>query len=592
MTQSPLLLVCGLAMCLVPIVVFLFVFMLCWSVFGQQNIMQRYEWYWQSVTGARRAVVLGGLVVGVLLVAATAWRSVSLWGARPGKYGDWSAYVTGNWGYVALSGVVAVVAAIALIPAVLVAGRARFKWRMKHKRSGVADVVALEQSEIAMQRQRVVDTASKAGLVVDHRSNEIRPKPGSAGAMAAREVRDPTGAARRAFGVVVPGLLTASKTVSRMWSAAGCLVVPTRPGDGRVLMVAEAGSGKTVLLMGAIACYQAMGLPVVFIDGKGDSKDAEELRQRMGATVHTGGFDFFAGADDDLLERLMKLVPTTASTTFYVDEARGVLKRIIASMDGRRPADVEQLHTMWQLAVAKEAAAVEAGTCDDPYLAVKSQGAIRHQRVWESLQARLDQVATVHSAGGWTLAELFESGGVHVIPVVPESDAEMFFANILLFELRRYLGRKKKNGEARPGVMVVDEFAQIVMESFSDTTASEMAAKLFETARSLNMGLWIAGQSMAGLAEGPEMQQRLSSAGAAFIVGRGKNPEQEAGVFGTAFHGESTGDADGTGAKSTRAQHTYRVNPEWIRNLPNGVFYFTQGGMVRQFIALPSKGRR
>ena len=84
------------------------------------------------------------------------------------------------------------------------------------------------------------------------------------------------------------------------------------------------------------------------------------------------------------------------------------------------------------------------------------------------------------------------------------------------------------------------------------------------------------------------MQKRLMTAGAALIVGRGKDPETEANAFGTVFHAESSGEASGSSATSTRAQHTYRVSPEWIRTLPNGVFYFAQRGAVRQIIVLPA----
>ena len=177
---------------------------------------------------------------------------------------------------------------------------------------------------------------------------------------------------------------------------------------------------------------------------------------------------------------------------------------------------------------------------------------------------------------------------MHVIPIVAEDEADVLLANLLIHDLRRYLATKKRRQESVPGVMIIDEFAQIVRENLSEMPAPKMAASLFETTRSLNMGLYIAGQSLAAIAEDQNMQKRLMTAGAALIVGRGKDSETEANAFGTVFHAESSGEASGSSATSTRAQHTYRVSPEWIRTLPNGVFYFAQRGAVRQIIVLPA----
>jgi hypothetical protein len=159
----------------------------------------------------------------------------------------------------------------------------------------------------------------------------------------------------------------------------------------------------------------------------------------------------------------------------------------------------------------------------------------------------------------------------------------------MIHDMRRYLAQKKREQGTIPGVLVIDEFAQIVRENLSEMPAPKMAATMFETTRSLNMGLYLSAQSLAGIAEDENMQRRILQAGAALIVGRGKDSEVEANAFGTVFHGESTGDASGFEAKSTRAQHTYRVSPNAIRELPNGVFFFGQGGSVRQMIVLPAR---
>lgn len=570
-----------------PIIVLIIVGLVAFKRLTQQNLFQRYDWYWIKISGLKQIAVYVSTIAGIIVATIVVWRALQVWKLRPGGNGDWVSYLGKYAGYTGVSILYAFVAIALWLPVFMIIGRKAFLLTIRFRRSSVADVVNLEETEEAIQRRSAVDKAAEYGLDLNSRSNEIRPKKTGTVSYAPLPVKNGKEESY-AFGVVVPRLLTASTQENPHWQVNDKLVVPKKPGNARAIVIAESGAGKTELLNSIMMGHRAQGDPVIFVDGKGDQGDADVLVESHGAVKHNGGYDFFAGSDDDILERLMKLVPTTESTTFYADEARGVIRAIMQSWGETGCADVEEFGALWNIAVAEEEQRVEAEE-SMPYLTEKLQGVQRHRRVWDTLQARLAQVKIFHEANGYTIPQLLDEGGLHVIPIVAEDEGDVLLANLLMHDLRRYLAVKKRAKEAVPGVMVIDEFAQIVRENLSEMPAPKMAASMFETTRSLNMGLYIAGQSLSSIAEDVSMQKRLTQAGAAIMVGRGKDSEEEANAFGTVFHAESTGDASGLGAKSTRAQHTYRVSPEWIRSLPNGVFYFAQRGSVRQLVVLPTK---
>lgn len=572
-----------------PLAVAFFFFVMLARLLTKQTIMHRGEAYWRTVTRTVAAVVAAATVLGIVGLIYVVWRVQQVWALRPSMSGNWAAYASDHAGYTGMSAFIAVVAVLGFAPGLWLIGRAAFLWKVRYRRSSVPDVVTLEQTEIAIQRRAAVDTAAKHGIDLNSKTNIIGALAGRETTTAPHAVTTKTGTAN-AFAVVVDRMLTATRQQNTDWQVGKTMVAPAKPGAGRALLLAESGAGKTELLTSLMLCHRANGHGVLFIDGKGDRRDAENLADRYDATVHYGGYDFFSGTASDVIERLMKLIPVTESTTYYADEARDVITRVLGQWEQTNGcADVAEFGALWEIAVAEELDRIAEDENTRPYLTGKVQGGQRHERAWLSLQKGLGQVEQFHQADGWTVPELLATEGFHVVPIVDGDESEVLLANLMIHDMRRYLAQKKRERGTIPGVLVIDEFAQIVRENLSEMPAPKMAATMFETTRSLNMGLYLSAQSLAGIAEDENMQRRILQAGAALIVGRGKDSEVEANAFGTVFHGESTGDASGFEAKSTRAQHTYRVSPNAIRELPNGVFFFGQGGSVRQMIVLPAR---
>lgn len=573
----------------VPLVIAFLALVMLTRLATKQTIMHRGEFYWRAVTPRIAAAVSVAAVAGVAGLIYVLWRVQQVWELRPPMEASWTRYATDYAGYTGVSVLVAILAVLGFAPGLWLIGREAFMWKVRYRRSSVPDVVTLESTEIAMQRRAAVDTAAKYGIDLNSKTNIIGPLPGRETTTAPHPVATKNGTGH-AFAVVVEKMLTASKQQNADWQVGKTMVAPAKPGAGRALLLAESGAGKTELLTSLMLCHRANGHGVLFIDGKGDRRDAENLAERYGATVHYGGYDFFAGTASDVIERLMKLIPVTESTTYYADEARDVITRVLSQWEETDGcADVAEFGALWEIAVADELDRIAEDPDTRPYLTGKVQGGQRHERAWLSLQKGLGQVEQFHQADGWTVPELLATEGFHVVPIVDGDESEVLLANLMIHDMRRYLAQKKREQGTIPGVLVIDEFAQIVRENLSEMPAPKMAATMFETTRSLNMGLYLSAQSLAGIAEDQNMQRRILQAGAALIVGRGKDSEVEANAFGTVLHGESTGDAAGSEAKSTRAQHTYRVNPNAIRELPNGVFFFGQAGSVRQMVVLPAK---
>jgi hypothetical protein len=103
------------------------------------------------------------------------------------------------------------------------------------------------------------------------------------------------------------------------------------------------------------------------------------------------------------------------------------------------------------------------------------------------------------------------------------------------------------------------------------------------------MGLILAAQSVAGLSRDEISRRRALSSGAALIFGRSKDPEDVVQYAGTIMQMEASGAATGEELKSGRAQHTFLVPPQDVREAADGAFWIIQAGGIAPFRALPTR---
>jgi hypothetical protein len=172
------------------------------------------------------------------------------------------------------------------------------------------------------------------------------------------------------------------------------------------------------------------------------------------------------------------------------------------------------------------------------------------------------------------------------VPISPSDDAQARLGDLLLFDLRNFLAARMTNRDHSPMLVVVDEFAQLVSGS---QDPGDTAGSLFETARSAGMGLVLAAQSAAGLSNDETKRKRALGSGAALIFGRSKDPEEMVFYAGTAFRMEASGKAESGELGSGRAQHSYVIHPQEVREAADGAFWLVQSGAIAPFRALPHR---
>ena len=103
------------------------------------------------------------------------------------------------------------------------------------------------------------------------------------------------------------------------------------------------------------------------------------------------------------------------------------------------------------------------------------------------------------------------------------------------------------------------------------------------------MGLILAAQSPAGVSNDEVRRRRALTSGAALIFGRSKDPEDVVKYAGTVMQMEASGAAGGEQLNSARAQHTYVIPPQDVREASDGSFWIVQAGAIAPFRALPNR---
>lgn len=371
------------------------------------------------------------------------------------------------------------------------------------------------------------------------------------------------------------------------------LVIPRSAGALRALVIAASGSGKTYLLFGLMLCAAAARWPALFIDLKGDPDDADRLvdnaRARpphSNAVLLSGGFRFFdAPSTASLRDRILALFPPAVGADRYYQERRQQILGYVLDDNLPNPVtcleDIEKLFDTPGLLPDPERATralnnpTKTGGTDGREVLNEVVNAIRSIRRHISLD----------NDTGWSYATIESSQQLCALRLFPATDpVDKAFAELLLVALRQHMQQRMatRNKDA-PLLCVIDEFPQMIGAA---DDAATIVAMLHETARSANIGLVLAGQTVAGFSNDPNTQTRMLTTGAALIIGRTADPEPVVKLAGTNMQLESSADPEG-GLKSARAQHTYRIHPDDVRQVEQGGFWIIADGTTRRFNTLP-----
>lgn len=535
------------------------------------------------MTRPRRGLynVLGVVVVLVLVIVEglLLWQWIAAGQARTFfDADDWAAQLLPTFGGWALANLLS---GVLLVPVAMSRHRRRILALVRNRR--IPDV--LMQTRIEQARKRADDLLSAAsiGVTLDAETGRITGTTEDA-TTAPLQTGD-----HQAFGIVrrptvknlAEHFYDARRVPDWITDDARLVVLPKSAAAVRALLLAESGTGKTVLLDDAILCALEYGWPVVFIDAKGDPEDAEKLAKLAVFQGHTasvgGGWDLFNGSADQVTAKLMRLMPVAdGANQHYLDEVRGVLQAVqdqtsISSVDDLRERllrPAEYVRDQYDLQMVNHK--------------VDRDGTTAGQRALQSLLVALRPLERWLDDEGWSYGS--PRADLTIVPLSPVDDAQARLGDLLLMDLRNYLSTRLERRDKSPMLLIVDEFPQLVTGT---SDPGDTAGSLFETARSAGVGLILAAQSTAGVSNDEVRRRRALSSGAALIFGRSKDPEDVVQFAGTVMQMEASGAAGGEELRSARAQHTYVVPPQDVREASAGSFWIVQGGAIAPFRALP-----
>ncbi|WP_258318053.1 hypothetical protein [Microbacterium sp. SGAir0570] len=300
------------------------------------NRIAKRHWFWIThkwhpwVNTA--AIVIAAAVLTAEIVALTGW--ITSGDARTFVQQDGWPLALVEWWWPFL--LVNLLLGVLLLPVAWAWRRRQLAELVRNRK--IPDVLTQEHIESARKRAADIVTARTLGLRLDSRTGSLTPLRGGSPIVAPHPVpavRARNGAREK---VTLQGIGMVERPTIRTfgdrmqdtrrvpdWTddAGRYVVLPESAGAQRVLMFAESGSGKSVLLHDAILAVLELGWPVFFIDAKGDPDDAEKLAAVAAARGHSvlvgEPWNLFTGSAAEITTKLMRTLPgppeTGSSTT-------------------------------------------------------------------------------------------------------------------------------------------------------------------------------------------------------------------------------------------------------------------------------------
>lgn len=367
------------------------------------------------------------------------------------------------------------------------------------------------------------------------------------------------------------------------------LVLPEKP--IRLVLTGASGAGKTTAAMRIVWCLLTRGHRVLYLDGKGDHSDAEQLLD-MAAKLGVASvrwpdcpYDGWRGSAADCVEKALMLTGVSetdqsSAALFYRNMAEETLHAVSADRPWGTTAEMlERLRTpsIWvrdTRTLTELNKKARAGTSTLDTVTATMRAAIR------PLVGVLDGR---YSAHGWSWDEASGTPWDLAVCSITE-DSHRRAAAVILTDLNQWrLNPQRKPPDARPLTVVLDE-AQTILD---DLVRPPRISQYAEQFRSAGIGLIVSTQSPAGLGE---QGQRLLSSGADILTGRLNDAEELIKRAGTRKMPEWSyrpiGLGDGPEEQTAREQDQLRLDPERLKEAGRGIFVLVESGQPVRWAAI------
>ncbi len=325
------------------------------------------------------------------------------------------------------------------------------------------------------------------------------------------------GSSSLAFPEAVDGEAVIGRALSGnlwQWVRGAYLVYPRHALSHHAVAVAQSGMGKSELLRRiAYTMAKRFGMKVLWIDGKGDWKDAVrfEMTMKRADCQRVGVFPIVAhagwrGTRQDVLNLLM------ATQTFEHDYFRGVTYNILKlALYAPNLPVVESGAELLRRIYPPALMALYRSTREHLYLEALTTDALwgpynKYQAFFSGVQDRLDGTL---GFGDWDAAfYLLDEKRLQEAQLAP-------FARYLIDDFYLYLALRQLEGKQRPILLVLDDF--------SAYSSRVTVHKLYERVRSSHGCVILSAQGYEGLGEDAE---RLIEDAATTILGKCNLPEK------------------------------------------------------------------
>ena len=346
------------------------------------------------------------------------------------------------------------------------------------------------------------------------------------------------------------------------------------------LVIGQTGSGKTTLISRMAKAALTEGWKVVIIDLKGDPNDVSKilnLEDNQSKVRHFPStcFNFWRGTPHEIAERVISFFPND-SEPYYLNRNSNAIHSVISRSDLLPPTSVEEL----VLRVRNGLRHVKNQN-DINFFSTKERGIPIGEIIANDLSIYLDPIRNMernsiyrfHWNDDWNLA-LFTLDGFE--------PSALKIADSLLHDFGSWIFSDQRAANKSPILLIVDEAS-----AFSALPRVPILSALIQRARSAQVSLVYASQNLSAF---KDEKDNLLHSGAIRWLGSSSEVGEMIEATGTKSVVESGFQYDDekyTGTVTHRNQKEFKIDPDFVRELPTFHWFVSARGKVSSLFVPP-----